>query len=80
MGRLAGRGSVNFGKTSVKVLSYPPHALERVMTTPSAWKVNTLQGADEAVVTWEVGRKKPNTVILSVWRFCEGACEHALRP
>ena len=35
---------------------------------------------DEAVVSWEVGRKKPKTVILPVWRFREGACEHALRP
>jgi len=35
---------------------------------------------DEAAVSWEVGRKKPNTVILPVWRFCEGACEHALGP
>jgi hypothetical protein len=33
---------------------------------------------DEAVVSWGVGRKKPKTVIASVWRFCEGACEHAL--
>jgi uncharacterized membrane protein len=35
---------------------------------------------DEAVVSWEVGRKKPKTVIPSVRRSCEGVCEHALRP
>jgi hypothetical protein len=34
----------------------------------------------EAVVSWEVGRKKPKTVIPPVWRFCEGACEHEVRP
>ena len=66
------------------------------MATLSAWTFNALQGAagaleqlnrdflinlhDEAVVSWEVGRKKPKTVILPVWRFREGACEHALRP
>jgi uncharacterized membrane protein len=35
---------------------------------------------DEAVVSWEADGKKPKTVILPVWRFCESACEHALRP
>jgi len=35
---------------------------------------------DAAVESWEVGRKKPNNVVPSVWRFCEGACEHELRP
>jgi hypothetical protein len=35
---------------------------------------------DEAVVSWEAGRKKPKTAVLPVWRFCESACEHALRP
>ena len=35
---------------------------------------------DEAVVGREAGRKKPDTVIPAEWRFCEGACEHALRP
>jgi len=69
------------------------------VTTLSAWKFGTLQGAgeapaklekpnrdflinlrDEAVVSWEAGRKKPMTVILPVRRFCESACEHALRP
>jgi hypothetical protein len=33
---------------------------------------------DAVAVSWEVGRKKPNTVIPPVWRFCEGACEHEL--
>ena len=70
MGRRAGRGSVNIHKTSVKVASFPPYTLERVMATLNAWKFSTLQA----------GRKKPKTVILPVWRFSEGACEHALRP
>ena len=35
---------------------------------------------DDGVVSWEAGRKKPMTVILPVRRFCESACEHALRP
>lgn len=34
----------------------------------------------EVVVCWEVGRKKPKAVILSVWRFCEGGCEHVPCP
>ena len=90
---------MNIHKASVKVASFPPYALERVMATVSAWKFSTLQGADqvlakleklnrdflinlhdEAVVSWEVGRKKPKTVILPVWRFCEGVCEHELGP
>jgi len=33
-----------------------------------------------AVVSWEVGRKKPKTVVPPVWQFREGACEHELRP
>ena len=32
---------------------------------------------DAVALNWEVGRKKPKTVILPVWRFCEGAREHA---
>ncbi len=64
------------------------------MATLSAWKSRTLQGAGEALAKLEklnrdflinlhdeaVVRKKPKTVIPPVWRFCEGACEHALRP
>ena len=69
------------------------------MTTLSAWKFSTLQGAEEAsakleklhrycliylhaetVVSWEASRKKPKTVMFPVWRFCEGACEHAFGP
>lgn len=34
------------------------------MTTLSAWKLNTLQGADEASANLE--KKKPKTVILPV--------------
>ena len=68
------------------------------MATLSAWRFNTLQGADEvlamleelsrdfvihphdaAVVSWEVGRKKPKIVVFPVWRFCKGAPEHELR-
>jgi hypothetical protein len=94
MGRRAGRGIMNIDKTSVKIASFPPHTLERVMTTLSAWKFSTLQGAgeapakleklnrdflinphDEAVVQCEVDKKKPT--VIPVWRFCEGACEHA---
>lgn len=80
------RGSVNSHKTSVKVPSFPPYTLEKVMATLNAWKFNTPQGADEtltkleklnrdfvinlheAVVSWEVGRNKPKTVVLPVWR------------
>ena len=91
--RPAERGSVNIHKTSVKVPSFPPYTLERVMTTLSAWKFNALQGAGEAGETeqgfpdqparrgggqQEAGRKKPKIVMLPVWRFCEGA--HAPRP
>ena len=46
------------------------------MTTISAWKFNAVRSAGEVVVRWEAGRKKPKAVILSVWRFCEGGCEH----
>ena len=35
---------------------------------------------DEVVVCGEAGRKKPKAVILSVWRFCEGGCEHVPCP
>jgi uncharacterized membrane protein len=34
----------------------------------------------EVVVCWEDGRKKPKAIFLSVWRFCEGGCEHAPCP
>ena len=62
------------------------------MTTLSSWKFSTLQGAEKAPAKLEklnrcflidvhdetvVSRKKPKTVILPVWPFCEGACEHA---
>jgi hypothetical protein len=67
---------VNLHKTSVKVVSFPLYVLERVMTTISAWKFNAVRGVGEVVVCWEAGRKKPKAVILSVWRFCEGGCEH----
>ena len=65
------------------------------MATFSAWKFNALQGTGEALAKLQnlnrdslinprdeavVGRNKPKTAIPSVWRFCEGACEHALRP
>jgi hypothetical protein len=35
---------------------------------------------DAAVVGGKVGGKKPKTVVPPVWRFCEGACQHELRP
>ena len=34
----------------------------------------------EVVVCWEAGRRKPKAVILSIWRFCEGGCEHVPCP
>ena len=66
------------------------------MTTISAWKFNAVRGAGEVlpklnrnflvsllgevVVCWEDGRKKPKAIFLSVWRFCEGGCEHVPCP
>lgn len=35
---------------------------------------------DEVVVRWQASRKKPKAVILSLWRFCEGGCEHVPCP
>jgi hypothetical protein len=34
----------------------------------------------EVVVCWEAGRNKPKAVILSIWRLCEGGCEHVPCP
>jgi hypothetical protein len=39
---------------------------------------NILISLHASVVSQEVGRKEPTTVILSVRQFREGACDHAL--
>jgi hypothetical protein len=48
---------VNIHKTSVKARSFPPYTLERVMATLSAWRFNTLQGADEVLAKLEELRR-----------------------
>ena len=40
---------MNIHKTPVKVRSFPPYTLEKVVATLSAWKFSTLPGADEAL-------------------------------
>jgi hypothetical protein len=44
---------VNIHKTPVKVRSFPPYTLEKVVATLSAWKFSTLPGADEALAKLE---------------------------
>ena len=48
------------------------------MTTMSAWKFNAVRGAGEVLP--KQAKLKPKAVILAVWRFCEGGCEHVPCP